>query len=86
MMRFKNYTSILTSTQILASSAKNLLLIDIGLAIAFPTIVIPALRGLQPDKYPHESIQFTAEQATWYGEYDCCQWFSIPFGNIYWLL
>lgn len=53
--------------QILASTAKNLLLIDIGLAIAFPTIVIPALRGMQPDKYPNETIHFTAEQAVWYG-------------------
>lgn len=33
--------------QILASSAKNLLLLDLGLAVAFPTIVIPALRGLK---------------------------------------
>jgi hypothetical protein len=33
--------------QVLASSAKNLLLFDLGLAVAFPTIVIPALRGLK---------------------------------------
>lgn len=33
--------------QILASSAKNLLLLDLGMAISFPTIVIPALRGLK---------------------------------------
>lgn len=33
--------------QVLASSAKNLLLLDLGLAVAFPTIVIPALRGLK---------------------------------------
>lgn len=60
--------TFLIDRQILASTAKNLLLIDIGLAIAFPTIVIPALRGLQPNKYPNETIQFTAEQATWYGK------------------
>lgn len=53
--------------QILASTAKNLLLIDIGLAIAFPTIVIPVLRGLQSDRNPGETLHFTAEQASWYG-------------------
>lgn len=54
-------------SQILASSAKNLLLIDLGLAIAFPTIVIPALRGLQNEKNPDEFLEFSAVQASWYG-------------------
>lgn len=54
--------------QILASTAKNMLLIDIGLAIAFPTIVIPVLRGLQADRSGGtETLHFTAEQASWYG-------------------
>jgi hypothetical protein len=33
--------------QILASTAKNLLLLDLGMAVSFPTIVIPALSGLK---------------------------------------
>lgn len=47
--------------------AKNLLLLDLGMAIAFPTIAIPVLRGLQPD--PNEVIHMTAEQSTWVGKY-----------------
>lgn len=46
--------------QILASSAKNLLLLDLGMAVSFPTIVIPALRGLK--EHDQDSIlSFTAE-------------------------
>lgn len=54
-------------TQIIASTGKNLLLIDLGLAVAFPTIVIPALRGLQPDRNPNEALHFTVAQASWFG-------------------
>lgn len=46
--------------QVLASSAKNLLLLDLGLAVAFPTIVIPALRGLK-DHDRDGILEFTAE-------------------------
>ena len=45
--------------QVLASTAKNLLLFDLGLAVAFPTIVIPALRGLK-DHDKDEFLEFTA--------------------------
>lgn len=53
--------------QILASTAKNLLLLDLGMAVSFPTIVIPALRGLKA----HDSgdfLSFTDSQASWFGE------------------
>lgn len=53
--------------QILASTAKNLLLLDLGMAVSFPTIVIPALRGLKA----HDSADFlslTDSQASWFGE------------------
>lgn len=53
--------------QIIASTGKNLLLIDLGLAVAFPTIVIPALRGLQPERNPGETLHFTVAQASWFG-------------------
>jgi len=46
--------------QILASSAKNLLLLDLGMAISFPTIVIPALRGLKVHDN-NDILAFTAE-------------------------
>lgn len=46
--------------QILASSAKNLLLLDLGMAVSFPTIVIPALRGLKAHDN-NDILSFTAE-------------------------
>jgi hypothetical protein len=46
--------------QILASTAKNLLLLDLGMAISFPTIVIPALRGLK-EHDNNDILSFTAE-------------------------
>lgn len=49
--------------KILASFAKNLLLFDLGLAVSFNTIVIAALTK----KDPNESLEFTIEQASWYG-------------------
>lgn len=54
--------------QILASSAKNLIIIDFGMAIAFPTIVIPVLRGLQADRNPEEFLFLSDEQVSWYGK------------------
>lgn len=53
--------------QILASTAKNFLLLDLGMAVAFPTIVIPALRGLK-NRAPDEFLHFTPAQASWFGE------------------
>lgn len=53
--------------QILASTAKNFLLLDLGMAVAFPTIVIPALRGLK-NYDTNESLSFTNAQASWFGE------------------
>lgn len=37
------------------------------MSVAFPTIVIPALRGL---KYrdPSETLEFSAVQASWFGK------------------
>lgn len=52
----------------MASTAKNFLLIDLGLAVAFPTIVIPVLRGLQNEKNPNETLFFTPAQASWFGK------------------
>lgn len=56
--------------QILASTAKNFLLLDLGMAVAFPTIVIPALRGLK-NRANDEFLNFTPVQASWFGEH---QW------------
>lgn len=53
--------------QILASSAKNLLLLDLGMAVSFPTIVIPALKGLKAHDNS-DILSFTDVQASWFGE------------------
>lgn len=47
--------------------AMNMIMFGVGLSIGFPTIAIPALRGLQPDKYPNETIQLTAVESSWFG-------------------
>uniref|UniRef100_A0A0K8TQS7 Putative sugar transporter n=1 Tax=Tabanus bromius TaxID=304241 RepID=A0A0K8TQS7_TABBR len=74
--------------QVLAVSVKNLLLVDLGLSVAFPTIVIPAVRGLNTN-YP-ESLHLTAVQASWLGSIaHICQplgsvlsgWVSEPIGR-----
>uniref|UniRef100_A0A182R125 Major facilitator superfamily (MFS) profile domain-containing protein n=1 Tax=Anopheles farauti TaxID=69004 RepID=A0A182R125_9DIPT len=52
--------------QILASTAKNFLLLDLGMAVAFPTIVIPALRGIK-NRAPDEFLHFSPQEASWFG-------------------
>lgn len=64
--------------QILASTAKNFLLLDLGMAVAFPTIVIPALRGLK-NRAPDEFLHFDPAQASWFGSVAyICQ----PIGSV----
>lgn len=45
----------------------NAMMFGIGMSVGFPTIAIPALRGLQPDRYPNETIRLTAEESSWFG-------------------
>lgn len=55
---------------------KNFLLLDLGLSIAIPTIIIPALTGLNPEANPNEKIHVTAVQASWLGTYYAYMWKS----------
>lgn len=48
--------------QILASSAKNLLLMDLGMTIAFSTIVVPVLL----DRKDTQGLVFSEEEASWF--------------------
>ncbi|CAD7092819.1 unnamed protein product [Hermetia illucens] len=57
--------------QILASTAKNFLLFDLGLSVAFPTIVIPALRRTIVSEHYVEPLHFSDGEASWFA--------SIPF-------
>lgn len=58
--------------QFLASIAQNLLSGNMGLALAFPTIVVPAVLGLSDAINPNESLHMTADEASWLGEYHFC--------------
>lgn len=44
-----------------------MLIVDFGLSIAFATILIPALTGLNTALNPTETLKVTPEQATWLG-------------------
>jgi hypothetical protein len=50
--------------QVLATMAKNLLLLAYGMTLGFPTIVIPTLQnGEEPN------LQLTQEQISWFSKY-----------------
>ncbi|XP_054271945.1 facilitated trehalose transporter Tret1-like [Macrosteles quadrilineatus] len=59
--------------QYLAAFAKNLLLLDLGMVIAFPTIVIPPLL------HSKEGLKFTMSQASWFGS---IVYFCQPLGSL----
>lgn len=54
--------------QIVASTVKNFLLLDLGLSIAFPAIIIPALTGIANEYNRNEPLALTPVQASWLGE------------------
>lgn len=54
--------------KIIASSVKNLIIVDFGLSIAYSTILIPALTGLNSAHNPDETLSITPDQATWLGK------------------
>lgn len=46
---------------------KNFLLVDLGMSIVFPSIVIPALTGIFNDFNQNEMLSMTPVQASWFG-------------------
>lgn len=52
----------MTLFQLIASMAPNLLLLDLGMAISFATIVIPELLNAKT------GLSFTDTQASWFGK------------------
>lgn len=65
-------------------------MLDLGLSVAFPTIVIPALTGFANDKNADEYLHLTKAQASWLGSIAyICQpvgsilsgWISEPLGR-----
>lgn len=53
--------------QVVATTVKNFLLLDLGLSIAFPAIIIPALTGIPNEYNRNEFLSLTPEQASWLG-------------------
>lgn len=53
----------------MASIAQNLLSSSMGLSLAFPTILVPAVLGLSNVINPNESLHMTADEASWLGKY-----------------
>lgn len=52
--------------QVFASAAQNLLILDLAMAMNFPTIAIPPLRGIR-NRDDDEVITFTETHASWFG-------------------
>lgn len=63
--------------QILASLVKNLLLLDLGLSGAFPTILIPALTGFANEHNVNEYLRMSPLEASWFGS---IAWVCEPIG------
>lgn len=53
--------------QTIAVTVKNCLLLDLGLSVSLPVILIPALTGLSSESNPNETVFITAGQASWLG-------------------
>jgi SP family facilitated glucose transporter-like MFS transporter 8 len=57
--------------QILATSAKNILLLGYGMTLGFPTIVIPSLQphhGNVTDLREKDALSLTEEQISWFSK------------------
>lgn len=55
--------------KVIATTVKNLLLVELGLIMSFPTIVIAATTGKSNGFNRHEMLSFTSTDASWIGEY-----------------
>lgn len=52
-----------------ATSVKNLLILDLALALVIPGIIIPALTGIPNQHNLNEPLKLTPSQASWLGIY-----------------
>lgn len=60
-----------------------MIMIGIGLAAAFPTVVIPVLRGLQNDRNPAEFLFLSDVEASWYGMFFKYFDYFLPLTSIH---
>jgi SP family facilitated glucose transporter-like MFS transporter 8 len=59
------------SLQVLATSAKNVLILGYGMTLGFPTIVIPSLQpphGNVTDVHGKGTFSLTEEQISWFSK------------------
>lgn len=59
------------------SFVTTLLLLDIGVSVSYPTVVISALTGLNNESNPNELLHMNAAETSWMGEMD--EFFFIKF-------
>nr|CAD7573353.1 unnamed protein product [Timema californicum] len=58
----QEFTPVSRFRTILASSAKNLILLDLGMCVAFPTIAIPSIQNATGP------LSFDDDETSWFGE------------------
>lgn len=54
-------------SQIVVSFVATLLLLDIGLSISYPAVLISALTGLNTESNPDETLRMTDVESSWMG-------------------
>lgn len=62
-------TEYFSQSQVIATSVKNLLLLNLGLCYALPSIVIPALTNIRNEPNSNEFLLITDEDASWLGKF-----------------
>lgn len=55
--------------KVLATLAKNLIIFNLGEFIAFPSIVLPSLAGLNAELNPDETVHATGAEISWLCEF-----------------
>lgn len=55
--------------QFLSAFAQNLLSWNLGLVLAFPSIVVPSVIGISSNLNPDETLHMTPDEASWLGQY-----------------
>lgn len=53
--------------KVVATSVKNLLIVDLALALVIPGIIIPALTGIPNQHNLNETLKLSPSQVSWLG-------------------
>ena len=65
--------------QVLATSAKNILLLGYGMTLGFPTIAIPSLQNHHnsTDLRDKDELSLTDEEISWFSKFNLLESFSF---------